>query len=187
MVENPAIGELQWPLSTHSTSRSASALWRAAGSSINDRIRRVCQSCAAHSTATMPCPAAGSISCNRKFVGDTAGEPDALEPRARHDQRVRRSDRAAIGQPLHFQLIELAHAGIGGAAIVDHLDLRKQPPRIGGAPHRVGADLETLAARVPDLVDRHTRPQHQHVARPDRARAWRRSRGPACLHCPACP
>ena len=56
MVEYPAIGELQWPLRTHSTSRSASALWRAAGSSISDRMRRVCQSLTAHSTATMPCP-----------------------------------------------------------------------------------------------------------------------------------
>ena len=62
MVENPAIGELQWPLSTHSTSRSASALRCAAGSSIADRMRRVCQSLAAHSTATIPCPTAGSIS-----------------------------------------------------------------------------------------------------------------------------
>ena len=44
-------------------------------------------------------------------------------------------------------IVELADAGIGGAAKVNHLDLRKQPPRIGGAPHRIGADLETLAAR----------------------------------------
>ena len=52
------------------------------------------------------------------------------------------------------RLIELAHAGVGGAAIVNHLDFRKQPPRIGRAPHRIGADLEALAARTPDIVDR---------------------------------
>ncbi len=91
---------------------------------------------------------------NRKFIGDATGEPDALEPGARHDQRIRRPDRAAIGQPLHFQIVELAHAGVGGAAIVNHLDFRKQPARIGRAPDGIGADLETLAARAPEVVDR---------------------------------
>ena len=45
IVANPAIGELQWPLSTHSTSRSASAQARAAGSSISDSVcagRKIC-------------------------------------------------------------------------------------------------------------------------------------------------
>ena len=62
-------------------------------------------------------------------------------------------------------MIELAHAGVGGAAIVDHLDLRKQPERIGGAPHRIGADLEALAARAFQFVYSKPRPQHQHIAR----------------------
>ncbi len=61
-------------------------------------------------------------------------------------------------------LIELADAGIGGAAIMNHLDVRKQPPRIGRAPHRIGADLEALAARSPEIVDRNALAQHQNVA-----------------------
>src|ERR1700694_739399 len=103
---------------------------------------------------------------NRKFIGDATGEANALKPGARHDQRVRRPDLAAIGKPLHCQIVELAHAGVGGAAIVNHLDFRKQPARIGRAPHGVGADLETLAARVPEIVDRNPSPQHQNVAGP---------------------
>src|SRR6516162_2932626 len=59
---NPAIGELQWPLSTHSTSRSASAQACAVASSMRDSSMRVCQSAAAHSTATIPWPTAGNIS-----------------------------------------------------------------------------------------------------------------------------
>ncbi len=64
-----------------------------------------------------------------------------------------------------LQTVELAHAGVGGAAIVNHLDFRKQPARIGRAPHRIGADLESLAARSPEILDRNPRSQHQNVAR----------------------
>ena len=62
----PAIGELQWPFSTHSTSRSASAQSRDDASSIFASRARVSQSCSTHSTATMPCPTAGSISRTEK-------------------------------------------------------------------------------------------------------------------------
>ncbi len=98
-----------------------------------------------------------------KFIGNTTGEADALEPGARHDQRIRRADRAAVRQPLQFPTVELADAGVGGAAIVDHLDVGKQPPRIGGAPHGIGADLESPAARSPEIVDRKPGAQHQNV------------------------
>ncbi len=47
---------------------------------------------------------------------------------------------------------------------MDHLDFRKQPPRIGRAPDSIGADLESLAARALDSIDRNPRPRHQHVA-----------------------
>ncbi len=39
---------------------------------------------------------------NRKFIGDATGQTDAFKPGARHDQRVGRTDLAAIRQPLHF-------------------------------------------------------------------------------------
>ena len=45
---------------------------------------------------------------DRKFIGDTTGEADTLEPGARHDQRIRRANRAAVRQPLQFPLVELA-------------------------------------------------------------------------------
>ena len=66
-------------------------------------------------------------------------------------------------------VVELAHAGVGGAAKMDHLDLRKQPPRIGRAPHRVGADLETLAARLAEIA-RAKRPARSTSASPGGSR-----------------
>jgi hypothetical protein len=47
---------------------------------------------------------------------------------------------------------------------VDHLDFRKQPTRIGRTPHRIGTDLETLAARSPEIVERNSTAQHQNIA-----------------------
>ena len=91
---------------------------------------------------------------NRKFVGDAIRQPDALQSRSRHDQRVRRTDLAAIRQPLHFRTVELANAGVGSAAIVNDLDFGKQPARIGRAPDRVGADLESLPrARLKSSIE----------------------------------
>ena len=65
-----------------------------------------------------------------------------------------RSHRAAIGQSLQLGIVELAHASVGGAAVVNDFGFRKQTPRIGRAPHRIGADLETFAARAPEIVER---------------------------------
>jgi hypothetical protein len=95
--------------------------WCATGSSIRDRC-------------------AGSANRARAFHRD-----DALPDRRQHFPRLRihrrcgsasptRSspERAMISasagrprrhrQPLHARIVELAHAGVGGAAIVDHLD-----------------------------------------------------------------
>ena len=62
-------------------------------------------------------------------------------------------------------MIELAHAAVGRAAIVNHLDVGKDPPRVSGTTHGIGADLEALAARGSQLFDGKAGPQHQHVAR----------------------
>ena len=80
MVEYAAIGELQWPFSTHSTSRSASQHSRAFGSSISARYLRVCQSWIGHSTATMPCPADGSISSGVKSWTMRSTKPTRSSP-----------------------------------------------------------------------------------------------------------
>ena len=48
---------------------------------------------------------------------------------------------------------------------MDHLDVGEQPPRVGCAPHGIGADLETLAARSPEVVDRKTGPHDQRIGR----------------------
>ena len=154
MVEYPAIGELQWPLSTHNTSRSASQHSRAAGSSISARYCRVCQSWTAHSTATMPCPTAGNIS-DGVTARKRCGRPS---PTRSSPERAMISASAGPASPPSgsrciLAIVELADARIGGAAKMDHFDLRKQPPRIGGAPHGIGADVVTLAARTLDVFD----------------------------------
>jgi len=57
MVENPAIGELQWPLRTHSTSRyGIGASVARPESSMADKICRVCQSLIAHFHRDNPLP-----------------------------------------------------------------------------------------------------------------------------------
>jgi hypothetical protein len=48
---------------------------------------------------------------------------------------------------------------------VDHLDIAIEPPRIGRAPHRVGAELKSLATRAGKLVERKPWPQHQRISR----------------------
>ena len=101
----------------------------------------------------------------REFIGDAIAKPNAFQPGARHDQRIGRADFAAAGQALHLAVVELADAGVGGAAIVNHLNFRKQPPRIGGAPDSIGAEFKTLAARAPEIVERDARSQHQRVTR----------------------
>ena len=90
-------------------------------------------------------------------------EADAIESRACHDQRIRRAHRAAVRQSLPLPIVELAHAGVGGAAEVNDFDVRKQPPGIGRAPHRVGAELQSLAARLPQRLQRDALAQHQRV------------------------
>src|SRR6516225_11916304 len=80
----------------------------------------------------------------RKFVSDAISKTDAFEARARHDQRVRWSHRSAFRQALLFALVKLAHARVGRTAKVDHFHLRKQSPRVSRAPHRIGADPESL-------------------------------------------
>ena len=100
---------------------------------------------------------------DRKLVSDAVCKAHPLKARAGHDQRVRRADRAATGEPLLFQMVELAHAGVGSAAIVNHFDIGEEPARIGGAAHRIGANLEALAARGSQFLDRQPWPQHQHV------------------------
>ena len=96
--------------------------------------QRVGQSPAAHSTATIPWPTAGNIS-EPKIRKRSVGQAHALEPGACHDERVGRADLAAAGKPLLFQTVKLAHAGVGGAAIVNDFHLRKQPAGIGRATH----------------------------------------------------
>ena len=67
--------------------------------------------------------------------------------------KASRPDLAAAGQALHLAAVELADAGVGGAAKVNHLDVRKQPTHISGAAHRIGADPETFAARALEIVE----------------------------------
>src|SRR5581483_11830457 len=62
-----------------------------------------------------------------EFVRDPVGEPYPLQSRTRHDQGVRWTDRSPARQPLLLQMVELAYAGVGRAAIMNDLDLRKQP------------------------------------------------------------
>src|SRR5262249_52386074 len=100
---------------------------------------------------------------NRKLVRDAVRESNAFQSRARHDQAVRRPDRAATGQALLFALVKLAHTRVGGAAKMDDLDFGKQPAHVSGAPDRVGADLEPLATRAPEIVERNARSQYEHV------------------------
>src|SRR4029077_1645161 len=89
---------------------------------------------------------------------------NALQSRTRHDQGIRRTRLAAAWKTLLLLLIELAHARVGCAAKMDHLHFRKQPARVSRTPHGIGADLESLAARPPEFLERDTRPQHQNVA-----------------------
>ena len=96
-------------------------------------------------------------------MGDARRHADALEPGARHDQRIRRSDLAAVGKPLLVAAIELCHAGIGSATVMNHGGFGEQPAQIGGAAHRIGADLEALALRCAKLLQREAGTQHQRV------------------------
>ena len=125
MAAKPEIGELQWPLRIHSTSRSASAQ-RCAGWIVDAR-----EQAAGLPVAGNTLHRDDALSCGRQhfrqreFVGRAVAEPDAFKPGARHDERVRGAERAAVGQALHFPLVELAHPGVGGAAIVNDFDLRE--------------------------------------------------------------
>jgi len=94
---------------------------------------------------------------------DARGHADALEAGACHHQRIGRPDLAAVRQPLLVAAIELCNPRIGGAAIMDHGRVRKQPAQIGGAAHRVGADHKTLAARGAETVQRQAGTQHQRI------------------------
>ena len=101
---------------------------------------------------------------DRELIGDPVSQPNALQSGARHDQRVSRTDGTAARKPLHFRIVQLAHARVRGAPIVDHLDFRKQPARIGGAAHRVSTELEAATQRTPDVVNGNPRPEHQNIA-----------------------
>ena len=65
---------------------------------------RVCQSWRRIPRRRCPAPPRASISGGDSSQAIRSAEPDPFQPGTRHDQRVRRSDLAAAGQPLHLPL-----------------------------------------------------------------------------------
>lgn len=63
-----------------------------------------------------PLPRRRKHLARRELMGHARAKADALKPRPRHDERIRWTHCAAIGQSLQFAVVELAHAGIGRAA-----------------------------------------------------------------------
>ena len=103
-------------------------------------------------------------------MGDPVGQADALQPGARHDQGVGRTDLAAAGQPLQLAVIEFAHARIGGAAkritsISENSRHTYAARRTALVPIR-----KPLPPEFADLLERHAGAQHQRIGRRSRAR-----------------
>ena len=98
------------PFNTHSTSRSASAQSRDEPSSIFARWPRVSQSFSTDSDRDDALPHRRQHFANPEIIGNPRGHSDPLEPRPRHDKRIRRTHLAAVGKALLVAAIEFATA-----------------------------------------------------------------------------